>query len=131
MRPSGLRFAALALVFAAGGATAQAPVHPAQAPGPSARNDVGFFRPAADPALTAIPPPQPVPAPQQQAGTPNETAQMAAAELAATKQEDAMRWAEQQMDRVQGEAERARDEARQAPPGVGAAFTGTTGERDR
>jgi hypothetical protein len=101
--------------------------------------DVGFFRPAADPALTSTrplppPPPQPPAQPQTPAApgsAANDTAQMAAAELAATRQEDALRWAEQQMDRAQQDAERAREQSLQAPTGVGAAFTGSTDERDR
>ena len=98
--------------------------------------DVGFFRPAADPALTTtrpLPPPAPQPPqqPQPPASPVSETAQMAAAELAAQRQEDALRWAEQQMDRAESEADRAREQSLQQPAGVGAAFTGSTNERDR
>lgn len=92
--------------------------------------DVGFFRPAADPALTStrpLPPERPQqPAQPQPPATPgsdaNDSAQMAAAELAATRQQDALRWAEQQMDRAQQDAERARGQSPQA---------GSTDERDR
>jgi hypothetical protein len=109
--------------------------------GAAAAQDVGFFRPAADPALTTtypVPatPPQPVqagpmPAPPPAAvGPTDETAQMAAAELAATRQAEAMRWAEEQMERSRREAEQSREPAQPAP-GVGAAFTGSTSERDR
>ena len=104
---------------------------------PTGGADVGFFRPASDPALTTTRPQQPQPpaAPQSpqpaQAPQASETAQMAAAELAATRQEDAVRWAEQQMDRATQEAQAAREQQLQAPPSVGAAFTGSTSERDR
>jgi hypothetical protein len=99
--------------------------------------DVGFFRPAADPALTTTRPQPPAPplapAPPAAPQAPvNDTAQMAAAELANTRQEDAMRWAEQQMERAEQEALQAREQQQQeAPAGVGAAFTGSTSERDR
>ena len=125
METNRFRIAALGLVVAAPLALAQ---------------DVGFFRPAADPALTTtlpIPPQPPAPPPPPQSPAPavtvNETAQMAAAELAATRQEDAMRWAEQQADRSQSEAQQAREQSVQptVPNTVGAAFTGLTSERDR
>ena len=119
MKPLGLRLATLALALAAGAAFA----------------DVGFFRPAADPALTPERPRPPAPAAQPPRPAPptaaQQAAEMAAAELAATHQADAQRWAEEQMDRSQQEAAQAREEAQRAPPGVGAAFTGSTNERDR
>ena len=116
-----LRIASLALALAAAPALAQ---------------DVGFFRPAADPALTTTRPQPPQPsvaaaAPPAPAAPVNETAQMAAAELAAQRQADALQWAEQQADRSQAEAQQAREQSLAAPPGVGAAFTGSTSERDR
>ena len=120
MKPHGLRIATLALALAAGGAVAQ---------------DVGFFRPAADPALTSTRPLPPSPAatparpPQPTPPAPptpaQETAQMAAAELANTRQRDAVRWAEQQMDHAEGEAVRSREQAQAPAAGVGAAFTGS------
>ena len=112
-----LRIASLALALAAAPALAQ---------------DVGFFRPAADPALTPARPLPPAPPAQPQppqAPQVSETAQMAAAELAATRQEDALRWAEQQMDRAEQEAAELRTPQHQAVPGVGAAFSGSTSER--
>jgi hypothetical protein len=123
MNPQGLRYATLALALTAGAALAQ---------------DVGFFRPARDPALTSTRPVSPPAAPpvaaapaQAPISPANEAAQMAAAELAATHQADAVKWADEQADRSQQEADRAREEARRAPPGVGAAWSGTTSERDR
>lgn len=127
MRIHSISAAALALL--AGAALAQG-----TGSSSASGSDVGFFRPAADPALTTTrPQPPALPAAPQPPAAPqaSETAQMAAAELAATRQEDAMRWAEQQMDRSEREAEQVREEQRQAPPGVGAAFTGSTSERDR
>jgi hypothetical protein len=119
---------ALSFALAAAGAAAQS------GPGAASGADVGFFRPAADPALTTTrpQPPQAPAAPHApQAPAASETAQMAAAELAATRQEDAVRWADQQMARAEQEAQAARQQQLQAPPSVGAAFTGSTSERDR
>ena len=124
MRSHRLGLIALACAFGTSAALAQ---------------DVGFFRPASDPALTStrpLPPERPrAPAQPQAPATPgsdaNDTAQMAAAELAATRQHETMRWAEQQMDRAQQESDRGREQSLQAPTGVGAAFTGSTAERDR
>lgn len=103
--------------------------------GAAVAQDVGFFRPAVDPALTTpYMRPQPPQAPQPPAPPGNaasETAPTAAAELAATRQEDAMQWAEQQMDRAQTEAQHAREQSQPQPAGVGAAFSGSTSERDR
>ena len=127
MKPHGLRFATLALALSAVPALAQ---------------DVGFFRPARDPALTST---RPLPPPSQAVAQPgvaspsalpsvspaNDAAQMAAAELAATRQADAQKWAEEQMDRSEQEAARVREQVQSAPPSVGAAWSGTTSERDR
>ena len=128
MKSHGLRHAAVALALLNGSALAQ---------------DVGFFRPARDPALTStrpLPPAAPPAqvaapaqpmAPAQPGNQAAETAQMAAAELAATRQAEAIKWAEQQADRAEQEAALAREQVRNAPPSVGAAWSGTTSERDR
>lgn len=125
------RAVALAASLAASAAWAQA-----TAPSANTNAGVGFFRPAPDPALTTTYPqpqaqPQQQAVPGQQSGGVPDTTQMAAAELAAQQQVDALRWAEQQMDRAQADAQQAREQSQQQPAGVGAAFTGSTSERDR
>jgi hypothetical protein len=76
------------------------------APRVPANGDTGFFRPAADPALTAIrPPASPAPAPPAQ--DPGKTVDVA---VEIRKAEEA-RKLDEQMDRSEREHERARAEA--------------------
>ena len=114
---------------------------------PAAAQGVGFFRPAADPALTTTRPQaqaQPQQAPAAPAGpsqppaapvaavpTAPQTPPSAPAELADARQADSLRWAEQQMNRAEAEADRAREQTAPQPAGIGASFTGSTSERDR
>ena len=128
-------FLAAALLATAGAAFAQAPVQQRpQAVVPPAQ---GFFRPAPDVSLTNPQPPASLAPGQQQLqvqgqqpvnpGAPREVA----LEQPGEGPFGVMRWAEEQMDRSTLENQRARQQFATTPPGVGAAFDGTTSERNR
>ena len=110
------RLAGAALALAAAGAFAQ---QPQVAPrGTSAQpripfgNEMGFFRPRPDPALTRIVPPTPPGEPAPTPPTAEELAKMPAPSL-----EERLRWSEQQMDRAESEAALQRAQVNQYIPG--------------
>jgi hypothetical protein len=99
---------------------------------PQAVAPAGFFRPSPDVSLTAprttaqtmqvieSRPQQPYLAPAERALEPAPADPMAV-----------LRWTEEQMDRSTFENERARQQGMTMQPGVGAAFDGTTSDRNR
>ena len=85
-------------------------------PPPSQAGDMGFFRPAADPNLTAP--------------RPEERAQASGDRSRAPDPVPVLQWSERQMDRSEHEAERAKP-APGTPAPINGAFTGSTNPRDR
>jgi hypothetical protein len=139
MKTIALSTCLIPLLVAAGGVHAQQ-VQPAQPQVPLGP-DNGFFRPAPDVSLTAPRIPANVSAPLPTAPPPYVTIQaaqaMPAAEAAppsvpaAAVAADQQAQVERQMDRSVEEAQRDRVRMQAATSGVGAAFDGTTSERDR
>jgi hypothetical protein len=138
--------------LAVGGALAQAPapvqqpqaIQPAQPmqpqlpmqAQPQARAQppmqTGFFRPSADVSLTAPrATPQPMHVIESRSQAPFLAPVETALEPSPASPVAALRWTEEQMDRSTMENERARQQGMTMQPGVGAAFDGTTSDRNR
>jgi hypothetical protein len=103
----------------------------AQGKAPSPPADNGFFRPSADPSLTAPRPSEPTR--PTEALTAEDKVQAADETVARDRPPDpqkVMRWSEQQMDRSEQEARKARPDPR-APAPINGAFTGQTDPRTR
>ncbi|MGE5096790.1 MAG: hypothetical protein ACM3SO_16760 [Betaproteobacteria bacterium] len=93
--------------------------------------DTGFFRPSADPNLTA-PRPNERPRPTE-ALTAEDKVQAGQENVGSDRAPDpvkVMRWTEQQMDRSEHEAAKAKP-APGTPAPINGAFTGQTDERNR
>lgn len=116
-----------AIVLATGCATLAS----AQANTPRQAAADGFFRPSPDPSLMA-PPPRATPVRPTEALVAEDKVQ-ANAETQTDRAPDpvkVLQWNEQQMDRAEQEAERAKPSPN-APPPVNGSFTGLTDERNR
>lgn len=139
-------------VMAQGNAVSRTPASTAAPPGAAAPVIVqeGFFRPTpdGDPSLTKPRPPAPAasrPAAAAAVAQPMPPATVMAIPVqpqptrpadsnpaSAAAAVDAGRWAEEQMDRAEREAQRDRQRAMSAPPPVApGAFDGTTSDRNR
>ena len=125
-------------VFCATLASAQNPAtraagasQPAQTPEPAQAGNTGFFRPSANPNLTA-------PAPTGLATRPTETLVAEDRVQADTERNNdrapdpaaVAQWSERQMDRSEHEAQAAKP-APGTPAPINGAFTGSTNPRDR
>ena len=98
----------------------------------------GFFRPSANPNLTApgpaeVAPVNPATRPTE-ALTAEDHVQAPQENVAADRAPDpmkVMRWSEQQADRSEQDAAKAKEDAARRPQPINGAFTGQTNERDR
>ena len=116
---------AAALMLAAAGAVAQQPQVAPRGTSVQPRipfgNEMGFFRPQSDPALTrVVPPAEPSPPPASEV-----------AAIPVPPLEERLRWSEQQMDRAESEAALQRAEANKYIPGTPAQKLPTVAETVR